>query len=77
MDLRDVLLDDLKRQPGMTAEEVAALHPEHRPARVKKMLRALCRSWGEAYYKVCTGDDGGQAHRRFRFYPKTETEGLP
>ena len=67
MDLRDVLLEDLKKQPGMTAEEVAALHPDIQLNRVKKMLRALCRSWGEAYRVKCSNLDGG--HRRYRFYP--------
>lgn len=73
MDLRDVLLDDLKRQPGMTAEDVAALHPDIQLNRIKKMLRALCRSWGEVYRVKCNNSGGG--HRRYRFYPVTE--GLP
>lgn len=67
MDLRDALLEDLKKQPGMTAEEVVALHPDMRSFRIKKVLRALCRSWGDVYRVKCSNSGGG--HRRYRFYP--------
>lgn len=70
-DIRDLLVEDIKKHPGLTGDEVAALHPDKSPHHIKKVLRALCRSWGDLRYEVCR-DENNTGHSRFRFYPREE-----
>lgn len=67
-DIRDLLVADIKRHPGLTGDEVAALHPDRAPKQIKKVLRALCRSWGDLRYEVSR--DGSRTGNRHRFYLK-------
>ena len=66
-DIRDVILAEIRARPGMTTDEIIALHPDLLHTRIKKILRTLRRQWKEVEASKTTALDGG--HRRYRYYP--------
>ena len=68
VDIRDLILAEVKANPGITSREIAAKYPAIRYKRISSVLSRMVKKTKEIYFR------GSSVNRRY--YPFVEEERL-